>query len=205
MIDTSAAWLDWTRELIHGRRNFTARRLTAPGPSREQLDAILDAACSAPDHGELTPWRFVLVPEHRRDRLGEVFREALLERDIEATAKQQSEAAEKALRAPCLLLAVVDLSPKDKPIPAMERYISLGCAIQNMLLMARAMGFDSGLGSGQSLGSAALRSAFALAEHEQASCFVSFGTASKAPHGQLRPGPAQILSEFSPASRSPAR
>jgi nitroreductase len=196
MTDTPAGWLDWTKELILGRRNFTARRLTAPGPTREQLDAILDAACSAPDHGELTPWRFVLVPEGRRERLGEVFREALLERDIEATARQQAEAADKALRAPCLLLAIVDLSPKDKPIPAMERYLSMGCAIQNMLLMARAMGFDSGLGSGQALGSAVFRRAFAVAEQEQACCFVSFGTATKAPPGHLRPGPAQVLTEF---------
>lgn len=188
--------LQWAKELIHGRQNFTPRRLVEPGPSPAQLEALLEAAAAAPDHGELNPWRFVLIPDSKRQRLGEIFRSALLERDGEATPQQQLEASEKAHRAPCLLLAIVDLAPKEKPIPAFERLISLGCAIQNMLLLARAMRYGSGLSSGQALGSAALRSAFALSAHEHATCFVSFGTVAKARPVRSRPTSAEILSAF---------
>ena len=188
--------LQWAKELIHGRQNFTPRRLVEPGPSPTQLEALLQAASAAPDHGELKPWRFVLIPDSKRLRLGEIFRSALLERDVEATPQQQLEASEKARRAPSLLLAIVDVAPKEKPIPAFERLISLGCAIQNMLLLARAMGYGSGLSSGQALGSAVLRRAFALSANEHATCFVSFGTVSKARPLRSRPTSAEILSAF---------
>lgn len=194
--DAEADPTPWVRELILGRQNFTPKRLLEPGPSADQLESLVAAAAAAPDHGELTPWRFVLIPPQHRQRLGEVFRDALLERDDQATAQQQLDALDKAFRSPCLLLAVVDLGPRDKAIPAAERLISLGCAIQNMLLLARAMAFASGLSSGQALASTALRKAFALSEHEQAACFISFGTAAKARPLRNRPTAAQILSEF---------
>ena len=154
------------------------------------------AATAAPDHGEITPWRFILIPSTSRQRLGEVFRAALLERDSSATVQQQLDAEDKARRAPCLLLAVIDLAPRGRAIPAAERLISLGCAIQNMLLLGRAMGYGSGLSSGQALGSSVLRRAFALSEHEEASCFVSFGTVAKTKAARIRPTAAQIFSTF---------
>ena len=99
---------DWAMALIAGRQNFTPRRLAAPGPTSAQLRTLLDAAAAAPDHGESTPWRFVLIPASARKRLGNVFSDALLERDAAATAQQQADAHEKAFRAPCLMLAIVD-------------------------------------------------------------------------------------------------
>ena len=59
--------------LIESRQNISPRHLVEPGPSREQLDAMLTLAAAAPDHGQLTPWRFVLVPMEQRHRLAEVF------------------------------------------------------------------------------------------------------------------------------------
>lgn len=189
---------DWVRQFIAGRQTLTPRRLLDPGPSPAQLEQLLEAAAAAPDHGQITPWRFVVIPGPSRVRLGEVFRQALLERDAAATAPQQHDAAEKAHRAPCLLLAIVDLAAGEKPIPPFERVVSLGCAIQNMLLLARAMGFGSGLSSGQALASSALRRAFALSADEHAVCFVSFGTAGKVRPPGARPTPARICSQFGP-------
>lgn len=198
-----AAWLDlqgnandWAMALISGRQNFTPRRLADPGPSEQQLRDLLDAAATAPDHGELTPWHFVLIPATARARLGCVFSDALLERDASATAQQQADARDKALRAPCLLMAIVDLRERSPSIPAFERLVSLGAAIQNMLLLSRAMGFGSGLSSGHALRSAALRKAFGLATDEHGVCFVSFGTVAKARTLRARPGASDICSTF---------
>ena len=185
------------KALITGRQNFTPRRLVEPGPTEQHIVELLSAAAAAPDHGELSPWRFVLIPATARARLGRVFRDALLERDAQATEQQQADAREKAVRAPCLMLAVVDVGPRDPPIPSFERVVSLGCAIQNMLLLARAMGFGSGLSSGQALRSTVLREAFGLAPDEHGVCFVSFGTVAKARSMRARPSSGDICSTFS--------
>jgi nitroreductase len=189
--------VDWARELIASRQNHTPRRLADPGPTEAEMLLLLEAAAAAPDHGQLTPWRFVHVPLVARPALGEAFRSALLERDASATSQQQSDAFDKAFRSPCLLLAVLDLIPREKTIPPLERSISLGCAIQNMLLLAQALGYDSGLSSGQAMNSAALRSTFELNENETAACFVSFGTATKRREPRQRPRPDALLRRLS--------
>ena len=162
--------------VIHARKNTTPRRLCAPGPNPAQLDALLQAAAAAPDHGKLTPWRFVLIPEDRREDLAHAFRQALKERDSQATPSEIEAAGERAARSPTLLLAIADMSDREPAIPTEERIVSLGCAIQNMLLLAQVMGFGSGLSSGRALQSAALRETLRIGATEHAICFVSFGS-----------------------------
>lgn len=190
--------LEFAGWLIHGRQTVGPKRLLAPGPDEAQLAQLVEAAAAAPDHGRIAPWRFVLVPPARRTRLAEVFRAALLERDPQATPAQLADAADKAARAPVLLLAVVDLRPVEPAICDAERYLSLGCALQNMMLAARAMGYGSALSSGRSLYSQALREAFALRDSERAACFASFGRVAHARPTRSRPAAAQLLSVFDP-------
>lgn len=180
--------------LIHTRQTILPKRLAEPGPDAAQLQAILGAAASAPDHHELLPWRFVLVPAGARDRLAEVFATALVERDASATPQQVAQAREKAYRSPLLLLAVVRLRDDDAEIEPHERIVSAGCAVQNMLLMAHAQGFGGALTSGKALQSAPLRTLFRLKPDEQALCFVNIGTVVKARPVRLRPQAAQYVS-----------
>lgn len=185
--------------LIAARCNVTPKRLAEPGPDARQLEQLLHAAAAAPDHGQLQPWRFVHVLPAGRERLGQAFRRALVERDAGAGAPQQQDAYDKAFRAPCLLLAVLDLSPRDKVVPPIERTISLGCAIQNMLLLATAMGYGSGLSSGQAMDSPALRQAFGLHDCEQAACFIAFGRVTQTREPRRRPATSSLLTTL-PAS-----
>ena len=180
--------------LIHTRQTILPKRLAEPGPDAAQLQAILGAAASAPDHHELLPWRFVLVPAGARDRLAEVFATALVERDASATPQQVAQAREKAYRSPLLLLAVVRLRDDDAEIAPHERIVSAGCAVQNMLLMAHAQGFGGALTSGKALQSAPLRTLFRLKPDEQALCFVNIGTVVKARPVRLRAQAAQYVS-----------
>ena len=180
--------------LIHTRQTILPKRLAEPGPDAAQLQAILGAAASAPDHHELLPWRFVLVPAGARDRLAEVFATALLERDASATPQQVAQAREKAYRSPLLLLAGVRLRDDDAEIAPHERIVSAGCAVQNMLRMAHAQGFGGALTSGKALQSAPLRALFGLKPDEQALCFVNIGTVVKARPVRLRPQAAQYVS-----------
>ena len=81
--------------LIQSRQTILPKRLGAPGPNVAELAAILQSAAHAPDHGQLTPWRFVLVPDTSRTLLADVFAEALLERDPGAAPEQVEQAREK--------------------------------------------------------------------------------------------------------------
>lgn len=205
---------EFAKTLIHSRRNVSPRRLIAPGPSAEQLQDILGAAAAAPDHGQLLPWRFVMVPIAQRERLADVFGLALQDRDPSATAEQVESAREKAHRAPFLMLAIARLA--DHPVPPgaasgrgsehplaidvevndAERLVSLGCAIQNVLLSAHAAGFGTGVTSGQALASARLRALFNLQEREQAVCCINIGSVAKNKPSPVRPQVLDYVTEL---------
>ncbi len=179
--------LDAALTLIHSRRHVSPKRLGEPGPDREQIEKILTAAGAAPDHGQLTPWRLIIIPLERRHLLGEAFAEALVERDREATEAQKEEARAKALRGPFLLLVVARLAPDLGDAHPQERLISAGCAVQNMLLAAHAMGFGAGLSSGRALYSRPMRRLFRLADDEQPLCFLTVGTVQRGKPSGPRP------------------
>lgn len=187
-----------TETLMNTRQTVLPKRLTTPGPSAAQLEMLLRAAASAPDHGQLRPWRFVQVPAEARARLADTFGLALCERDPGATPQQIQQAREKAFRAPLLLLVVVDSQCGDQDIDLAERLVSTGCAVQNMLLMATAMGFGSALTSGKALKSKPLRQLFGLTHAEHALCFASFGSVISARPGRIRPQPSDFFSVLEP-------
>ena len=205
---------EFANALIHSRQNVSPRRLDEPGPSVQQLEEILGTAAAAPDHGQLTPWRFVVVPKARRERLAEMFGLALVDRDPNATPEQIENAREKAHRAPFLMLAIARLTNRDTPagtVPGRgaqhpesteaevndaERLVSFGCAIQNIVLSAHAAGFGTGLTSGQALASPRLHALFGLHENEQAVCCINIGTVTKHKPVRLRPVVADYVSEL---------
>lgn len=180
--------------LMQARQTTLPKRLLAPGPDAAQLLAILGAAASAPDHAQLLPWRFVLVPQAARARLADVFGAALLERDATATADQVQQAMDKAFRSPCLMLVVVQAGGGVPDIDLFERIVSAGAAVQNMLLMATAQGYGSALTSGKALKAQGLRRLFALSATEHALCFVNIGTAQTQRQGRVRPQPKDYVS-----------
>lgn len=199
---------EFANALIHSRQHVAPRRLVDPGPSEPQIQTILSAAAAAPDHGQLLPWRFVLVPVDKRELLAEVFGLALQDRDPGATPEQIDNARDKAHRAPFLMLAIARLvgstplrdaqrlEAGELAVSDAERLVSLGCAIQNVLLAAHAMGFGSGLTSGQALASPRLRSLFGLNEHEQAVCCINIGTVAKGKPARLRPAVTAFVSSL---------
>jgi nitroreductase len=189
------------RELIGSRQTVLPRRLVEPGPTAGQLSALLSLAAAAPDHGLLKAWRFIVVPAAQRHRLAEVFALALGDRDARATAEQLAQAREKAYRVPLLMLAVACLGAREPDTPMLERMVSMGAAIQNLLLGAHAMGFGAGLTSGQAMGSPRLRALCGLAEGEVPVCCVNIGTATRrSQRTASRPLSAQFVSELAEAS-----
>ena len=180
--------------LMEARQTILPKRLDAPGPDPDEWRTWLTSAASAPDHGQILPWRFICVPQDQRSRLGDAFAQALLERDPAATDEQVSQARDKALRAPVLLLLVVDGARGDPDVDLHERILSAGCAVQNLLLMATAQGYGSALTSGKALKAAGLRALFRLAASEQALCFISIGTVLSRKAARARPAAGAYVS-----------
>lgn len=189
----------WAATLIHSRRTTLPKRLCGPGPDQTQKRLILEAAAAAPDHDQILPWRFVEVPVAARGQLGQAFAEALRERDPMATRDECAQAREKAMRSPWLLLAVVRTSGPPDEIPASERLLSAGAAIQNMLLMATALSLGSSLTSGKAISSPALRTLFRLGREEEALCFVNIGHIRDARKERPRPTVSQYFSRLDAA------
>ena len=180
--------------LMQARQTVLPKRLGAPGPDEAQLLAIVGAAAHAPDHGQLLPWRLVRVLPAQRPLLADAFAAALHERDPQAGAELLEQAREKAYRAPELWVLVVDGAKGDADIGLHERILSAGCAVQNVLLMATALGFGSALTSGKALKADSLRALFQLAPSELALCFVSIGTVLSRKAVRARPMPSAYVS-----------
>ena len=187
---------DFAEKLIHGRVHVSPKRLGSPGPDEKQKQQILLAANAAPDHGRMMPWRFIEISEGSRNALGEVFYQCLLDRDLSATPIQLQEAREKALRGPLLLLAILSFADEANEISKDEKLLSLGCAVQNILLSAYALGFGSGLSSGKALQSKRMRDLFQLNDQEDPICFITIGTVTKSKPGRIRPSLSDYHSIF---------
>jgi nitroreductase len=84
-------------------------RLTDPAPSAEEFAELLAIAATAPDHGQLRPWRWILLRGAEREALGACFA-------AEAAANRSAEAAGKPLRAP-LLASPEKRGPLSRPRP----------------------------------------------------------------------------------------
>ena len=59
-------------ELLKIRRSVKPREMSGPGPTASELDTILTIGARVPDHGKLTPWRFIVFEGDARARAGDV-------------------------------------------------------------------------------------------------------------------------------------
>lgn len=180
--------------VIAHRRHVRFRCLGGPALSDAVVRSLIDAAAAAPDHRQLRPWRFIAFRPESRAELGDWFAQALLERDPGAGAPELARAREKAHWGATLLLAIVDLRTPEPEVPDFERVVSLGAAIQNLLLAATARGLGSGLGGGRALSSSPLRAGLGLAPGEHAVCFIALGAPDAEPDHRPRPTADDVLS-----------
>lgn len=160
-------------ELLLGRES--ALRLEPPGPTPDELDVILGSAVRAPDHGRLRPWRFVIVPEERRERLGEVMAEAMRRREPGASVDVLQRERDKAMRAP-LIVVVAARIQKGHKIPEVEQLCSAAAAAQNIMLAAHAQGYGSMWKTGAAAYDAGVKQALGLAADDEIVAFVYLGT-----------------------------
>ncbi len=168
-----------------GRSSPPAKWLQAPAPSDTELKTLFAAAATAPDHGGLQPWRFLLVRGSARQALGDVFAEAYLKREPTVPADKLENYRNKPLRAPLIIVLIARLQDSNPKVSAQEQIISAGIAGQHIQLAAHAMGYASIWLSGINTRDRHVTAALGLAEHEQLLGYLYLGsngrTASEPP------------------------
>lgn len=185
------------------RRSVSPKRLGAPGPAPEELDVMVDAALSAPDHGALQPWRLIAFPAAARERLADVFEAEKRRRDPVASPLDLERARQHATGAP-VVLAFVVRPVRSVAVPVHEQWLSAGAALGQLLLAAHYMGYGAIVLSGERCADEQLRSALGVEEHETLAGFVSMGTIVKAPPAACRAPRERVLSAWA-AQASEAR
>jgi nitroreductase len=131
-----------TIEALLSRRSVPALLLREPGPSQQQIDAAIDAALRAPDHGGLKPWRFVLIRGAARTRLSQLFVRRLQQREPAMPPGKVEKARTMPLTAP-LVIAVGARLRQDHKVPELEQLLSTGAGVMNLLNAFHAQGFGA--------------------------------------------------------------
>lgn len=129
--------------LLQTRRSGKPRDMVAPGPGRHELEQMLAVAARVPDHGQLTPWRFVIVGDGQRDALQALLLEALEAEQAGATDAHREKERQFAHNAGALVVLVSAPVP-DHKIPVWEQELSCGAAGMNLLNAATALGYAAG-------------------------------------------------------------
>lgn len=150
-------------------------KLGEPIPEPAVLQNIYKAAFRAADHGVLRPWRFLIVKDESRQRLGQLFVDAALSDDAALSEEKILKLRAKPLRAPLILITIS--SAKDHPkVPAFEQELSAAAATQNMLVAAFAQNVGAMWRTGSMAYHSVVKKGLGLAEHEKIISFLYIGT-----------------------------
>jgi nitroreductase len=168
-------------EAVLTRQSVAPAFLREPAPDDAALERILAAGACAPDHGKLRPWRFIVIRGQARERLGEVFAAALLQRQPDAPEAAIEQERTRPLRAPMLIGVAAAIAPQHPKIPEIEQILSTAAAAQNMLIAAHAQGFGAKWLTGANAYDAHVQGALGLAPDDRLIGFIYLGTVDGSP------------------------
>ena len=160
---------------LRTRRSTVAADIAAPGPDAEQLALMLEAACRVPDHGKLTPWRFIVFRDEGKEAFAVFLTRRWRARHPEAASDASVPEATFVSAAP-LVIAVVSGAFAHPKIPEWEQRLSAGAACHNLLLAAQGMGLAAQWRTGWPAYDEEVHRFLELAEDERIAGFIYVGT-----------------------------
>ena len=184
--------------LLATRRSGRPREMVGPGPSNEELERMLAIAARTPDHGKLSPWRFVLVGQEQRGALATLLHRALDEHDPGATQVHHGKEEEFAHQAPKLVV-LISAPVQGHKIPVWEQELSCGAVGMNLLIAAHAMGYVAGWLTGWRAYNERVRAAF-CASGERIAGFIFIGKPGRELEERPRPMLADVVRRWMPPS-----
>ena len=125
---------------IHMRQS--TGRVKPDAVPRELIEKILEAAAQAPNHYRVRPWRFVVLTDAARERLGEVMAQSVRKKNPEAKDEALEAERRKPLRSPVLIAVGVD-KPGEPKVKEIENICAAAAATENMLIAAQELGLGA--------------------------------------------------------------
>lgn len=183
-------------DLLLNRTSIAPKMQGDVAPDDDCLRRILTAACRAPDHGLLRPWRFIVIRGEARARLGAVFAEALQSREPEAKQAEIEKELNRPLRSPVIVAVIAKVDENHPKIPAIEQILSAGAAAHAILLAAQAEGFGAMMLTGVNAYDSNVKAALGVAPSERIVAYVYIGDVREQPPEPARPVPEDCTSEW---------
>ena len=160
--------------------------------SRQDIEALLDAAVLAPNHHLTQPWRFyVLGPESRRGyglALGERKARKLPDPDAANAVREKTAAEHVAFPAFIAVAMVLD----EKPETREEDYAAVMQAVGNIMLAAVDRGLGTHMRTGAVMDDPAARAAVGVGDGERIVAMLSVGVPAEVPPAKARQGAATV-------------
>lgn len=181
-------------DLLLHRKSVKPQTMTGPGPDEAEMTQILTAASRVPDHGKLTPWRFIRFSGDARNRFGQMLVDTLQTRGTLSPDRRNQEAT-RFLRAP-EIVGVISRPRTDLPIPEWEQILSAGAVCQNLILAAHALGYVATWLTEWYAYDLDIQQKLGLAQTERVAGFIFIGHMSILPEDRPRPDLATIVSRY---------
>ncbi|ABS14868.1 MULTISPECIES: nitroreductase family protein [Brucella/Ochrobactrum group] len=189
--------------MAHPIFDFLAQRsstpisaISGPAPEGEELAALLKVAARVPDHGRLTPWRFILYRGDARLKVGEYLAQRAEEIEGPMPEGRKEKELTRFSRAP-LVVGVVSSPVAHERIPEWEQFLSAGAVAMNLCTAANALGYASNWITNWYSDDASARAFLGLAPNERVAGFVHIGTAANKMPERPRADMDKIVTEYS--------
>ncbi len=185
-------------DALINRASMPPRLFNDKVPPRADIEKMIAAAVTAPDHGAVHPYRFHIVEGEARERLGDLFAEVLLDRDPFAPTSAIEKAKGRPLRAPVIVTVCAKVDPSRAPkIPVVEQVVTAAAAMEHLVIAAQAMGYGAIVLTGPNAHAGKVRAAFGLDREDELLGFVYIGCTDEPVPPKERPDPADFTSEWS--------
>ena len=183
-------------DLLTSRRSVKPIELGGPGPTAAELATLLTVASRVPDHGKLTPWRFIVFEGDARLKAGDTIAEVFCDKRPDATPDQVEAERRRLARAP-LVIAVVSRATQHVKIPEWEQVLSAGAAATSLVFAAHALGFAASWLTEWYSYDRRVLDALGVKPDEKIAGFVHIGRPDKPTEDRPRPPLDQIVTRFS--------
>jgi nitroreductase len=200
MITTTTSAID----SLLTRMSLPGSLMTGPAPTDDELQQMLGAAQRAADHGQLRPWRFIVV---RSERYPEFFdRLAAAATRVQGDPNRYQINRDKyqlTQRAPLVIVAAAKITLNHKIAPIEQTYAAAG-ATQLVLSAAHALNYKAFLFSGAGVFDQEFKASLGLAATDHLIGFICVGKPAGSDKGGppadqlVREGLEKTVSEWQP-------
>jgi nitroreductase len=182
-------------DLLKTRRSVKPIELSGPGPTPEQIVTLLTVASRVPDHGKLTPWRFIVFEGDARSRAGEIIARVFAQKNPSAPLADIEIEKRRLMDAP-LVIAVVSFTKPHPKVPPWEQELSAGASAMNIVNAATALGYGANWLTGWFAFDRDVLDGLGLKAGEKLAGFVHIGKPTKTNEDRPRPVLSDIVTRF---------